>query len=74
MGSGISLSEIQITTIVKRDLGIDYKKIIANRGVCNSQWEKCKSYMEDEKYYIILREINNSLERVQSQRVKISLQ
>lgn len=32
MGSGISLSEIQVTTIVKRDLGIDYQKIIDNRG------------------------------------------
>jgi hypothetical protein len=71
MGSGISLSEIQVTTIVKRDLGIDYQKIIDNRtGSHGSQWEKCKSYMEDEKYYITLREINNSLERVQSQRAK----
>jgi hypothetical protein len=70
MGSGISLSEIQVTTIVKRDLGIDYQKIIDNR--MGSQ--KCKSYMEDEKYNITLKEINNSLERIQSQRTKISPQ
>jgi hypothetical protein len=70
MGSGISLSEIQVTTIVKRDLDIDYQKIIDNR----TGSQKCKSYMEDEKYYITIREINNSLERVQSQRTKISPQ
>ena len=70
MGSGICLSEIQVTTIIKRELGIDYQQIIDNRTGCDSQWAKCKSYMEDEKYYITLKEINNSLERVQSQRAK----
>jgi hypothetical protein len=70
MGSGISLSDYQVTEIVKRDLGNEYQKIIANRGVSNSQWKICKSYLEDELYYITLREINNSLERIQSQRVK----
>jgi hypothetical protein len=71
MGSGLSLSVIQVIEIVKRDLDIAYKKIIANRGVCNSQYSICKSYMEDEQYYIKLRAINDSLEKIQSKQTKM---
>ncbi len=78
MGSGISLSDYQITEIIKREINKEYLCIVEKRkletALNNSQWRICKSFVEDEKYYMTLRAVNNSLEEVQSKRMKIILQ
>ncbi len=75
MGSGISLTDYQITEIIKRDINKEYLNLVEKRkletAMDNSQWRICKSFVEDEKYYMALRAVNNSLEQVQSQRMKI---
>lgn len=75
MGSGISLTDYQITEIIKRDINKEYLNLVEKRkletAMDNSQWRICKSFVEDEKYYMTLRAVNNSLEQVQSQRMKI---
>jgi hypothetical protein len=74
MGSGISLSDYQITEIIKREINQDYLDLVEKRrletALNNSQWKIYKSFVEDEKYYMSLRTINDSLERIQSQRMK----
>jgi hypothetical protein len=74
MGSGISLSDYQITEIIKREINKEYLDLIERRrletALNNSQWKICKSFVEDEKYYLSLRTIDDSLERIQSQRMK----
>ena len=71
MGSGLSLTDYQLTEIVRRDLCNEYRCFLANRGMCKSQKKLCENYLEDEQYYLALREVNNILERIQSQRAKI---
>ncbi len=78
MGSGISLSDYQITEIIKREINNEYLSLVEKRKLektlNNSQWKICKSLVQDEKYYMSLRAVNDSLERVQSQRMKMLMQ
>ncbi len=77
MGSGISLSDYQITEIIKREINKEYLDLIERRrletALNNSQWKICKSFVEDEKYYLSLRTIDDSLERIQSYDTRITI-
>ncbi len=50
MGSGISLSDEQLTQIVKRDLQIDYHTLIATRKPCAVAWEKYRNELDEARF------------------------
>ncbi len=50
MGSGISLSDEQLTQIVKRDLKIEYNTLLATRKPCAVAWEKYRNELDKAKF------------------------
>lgn len=50
MGSGISLSDKQLTQIIKRDLAIDYHTLCSTRKPCVVAWEKYRNELDEVKY------------------------
>ena len=68
MGSGISLTDYQLTEIIKRDLAIEYQQIISKRKPCYSLYEEYRNWLDGEKYYRQLKQINDSLEQRQSKK------
>lgn len=50
MGSGISLSDKQLTQIIKRDLTIEYRTLCATRKPCASAWEKYRNELDEARY------------------------
>lgn len=50
MGSGISLSDEQVTQIIKRDLTQEYHTLYTNRKPCAPEWESYRNFLDEEKY------------------------
>ena len=50
MGSGISLSDKQLTQIIKRDLAIEYHTLCKTRKPCATAWEKYRNELDEAKY------------------------
>lgn len=51
MGTGIILSDYQITEIVKRDLAISIQNpLVTNRKPCAKEWELYSSQLDKETY------------------------
>ncbi len=58
MGSGISLSDEQLTQIVKRDLKIEYNTLVATRKPCATAWETYRNYLDEAKFNAINKRVD----------------
>lgn len=50
MGSGLSLTDKQVTYIMKRDLLIDYNILIKNRHPCAHDWTLYRNQLDNDTY------------------------